>query len=305
MSCPTAPAPHCAADASRALAHASTVVLGAGDWPTLFDALCARFPAIERVQWQQRIVEGKVLDQRQQPIALTTPHRAGTRLYYFREVTHERPVPFSAQIRYQDQHLLVVDKPAFLPVIPGGHFVTQTLQYRLMQQLDNPDLQPLHRLDRHTSGLVLFSLDRRSRAQYQALFAQRAIDKTYEAIAPPLPALRFPHTRRSRIERDAQFFRSQEVAGPANAETRIEVMARSAPRWYYRLQPVTGKKHQLRLHMAALGAPLENDAFYPRVDDALAEDYQRPLQLLARSLAFIDPLSGQHHHFSSQLTLAW
>lgn len=299
------PSPSSSTTAAGTALRASTVVFGAGNWQTQFEALCARFPAIPAATWQQRILQGQVLDEARQPIQLTTPFRPGSRLYYFRAVSNERLVPFKEQILYQDDALLVVDKPPFLPVIPGGQFVTQTLQHRLVQQLSNPDLQPLHRLDRHTAGLVLFAVNKASRARYQALFAERAISKLYEAIAPPLPTLDFPYTRRSRIERDRRFFRSCEVPGVANAETRIEVIARSAERWLYRLQPVTGKKHQLRVHMAALGAPLENDAFYPQVDDALAEDYHRPLQLLARELRFTDPVTGQQHHFSSQQSLAW
>ena len=286
-------------------ADASTSVLPPGPWTTLLEGLCAHFPAISQDGWIDRLARGRVLDNQMQPLTATTPYRAGLRIHYFREVTNERPVPFEEQILYLDDHLLVADKPQFLPVIPSGNHVDQTLLRRLSQRLGNPELQPIHRLDRHTRGLVLFSVNRATRASYQGLFRDRQIRKIYEAIAPALPHIHFPHVRQSRIERDERFFRSREVAGASNAETRIDIIDQRGARCRYRLEPVTGKKHQLRVHLAALGAPIENDAFYPEVNDALAEDYDRPLQLLARELEFTDPVTGINHHFTTQQALAW
>ena len=286
-------------------ADASTCVLPPGLWTTLLEGLCAHFPAISQDCWIDRLARGRVLDNQMQPLTATTPYRAGLRIHYFREVTNERPVPFEEQILYLDDHLLVADKPQFLPVIPSGNHVDQTLLRRLCKRLDNPELQPIHRLDRHTRGLVLFSVNRATRASYQGLFRDRQIRKIYEAIAPALPHIQFPHVRQSRIERDERFFRSREVAGASNAETRIDIIDQQGARCRYRLEPVTGKKHQLRVHLAALGAPIENDAFYPEVNDALAEDYDRALQLLARELEFTDPVTGINHHFTTQQSLAW
>lgn len=282
-----------------------TFVLPHGHWPTLLEGLCHHFPAISREVWLSRFSRGLVLDERQRPLAADAPHRAGARIYYFREVANEPTIPFTESILYQDEHLLVADKPHFLPVVPSGGYVTQTLLSRLMARLGNSELQPLHRIDRHTAGLVLFSLQKGSRARYQALFSQQQIEKRYEAVAPPLPQLAFPHSRASRIERAERFFLSQEVPGSVNARSQIEVLERREEWWRYGLSPITGKKHQLRLHMAALGAPICNDAFYPEVDDELAEDYSRPLQLLARAIRFVDPVTGVQHDFQSRLTLQW
>ena len=286
-------------------ADASTCVLPPGPWHHLLDGLCARFPAVARTIWQQRLAQGRVLDHQLQPLAAGSPYRPGMQIYYFREVPNERPVPYREQILYQDDHLLVADKPPFLPVIPSGGYVEQTLLRRLSRRLGNSELQPLHRLDRHTRGLVLFSVNRESRGRYQALFRDQLIHKLYEAIAPALPQLEFPHVRDSRIERDERFFRSREVAGPHNAQTRIAIIEQQGDRCRYRLKPVTGKKHQLRLHLAALGAPIENDAFYPEVDDALADDFSRPLQLLAREVRFTDPVTGMPQHFVTRQSLSW
>lgn len=279
-------------------------MLPQGHWLTVFECLCASFPAIAGERWRDRFQRGRVLDENRAPIDIEHPYRAGLRVHYFREVADEKPIPFTASILYADAHLIVADKPHFLPVTPAGNYVEQTLLARLTQQLNNPELVPLHRIDRHTAGLVLFSAQRASRAAYQNLFRDRIIAKYYEAIAPALPHLQFPLTRRSRIARGEPFFRSQEIEGDSNTETRIEVIARNGEYWRYALFPITGKKHQLRVHMAALGAPICNDAFYPTVCDELADDYTRPLQLLARELRFIDPLTHIERHFSSRLTLS-
>ena len=206
-------------------------------------------------------------------------------------------------VLWADEHLVVADKPHFLPVTPSGGYVADTLLARLLRRLDNPQLVPLHRIDRATAGLVLFSANAQSRARYQQLFPARAIDKTYEALAAPLPMLSFPQVRRSRLLPGQPFFRTAEVAGMANSETHIGVIERHASYWRYSLQPVTGRQHQLRVHMAALGAPIFNDRWYPELCEAAPDDLDRPLQLLAKSLSFIDPVDGRPRHFESNFRL--
>lgn len=283
--------------------HASTVHLPAGAWTSVLEALCARFPAIGREQWLDRIARGRVLDGQGVAIAPDSPYRAGMRLHYYREVADEANIPFTETVLHVDEHLVVADKPHFLPVTPAGGFVEQTLLRRLIQRLDNPRLVPLHRIDRATAGLVLFSANPASRGVYQALFRERRIAKRYEALAAALPGLVFPLWRRSRIVRGEPFFRMREGVGEPNSETRIEVIERGALHWRYALQPVTGRKHQLRVHMAALGAAIVHDTCYPKLMEQAADDYARPLKLLARELTFVDPLSGEPRHFQSRLSL--
>ena len=283
----------------------STLHLPQGDWPTVLDCLCAHFPAIGRELWLERMARGRVLDADGQPIAPDQAYRVGLKVHYFREVAAETPIPFVETILHLDEHLLVADKPHFLPVMPAGEYVEQTLQARLAKRLGNADLVPLHRIDRHTAGLVLFSTNPQSRGRYQALFRERQMHKCYEALAAALPDLDFPLLRQTRLAAGEPFFRMQEVAGVANSETRIEIAQQLGEYWLYRLYPVTGKKHQLRVHLAALGAPILNDPFYPEVSDApdAPDDYSRPLKLLARGLAFSDPLTGEPRSFESQLSL--
>jgi tRNA pseudouridine32 synthase/23S rRNA pseudouridine746 synthase len=286
---------------------ASALQLPPGAWATVLDCLCAHFPAISREQWLSRIERGRVLDAAGVPIDARTPYRLGIRIFYYREVSSETPVPFVATVLHADADLVVADKPHFLPVTPAGAYVEETLLARLIRRLGNPHLVPLHRIDRGTAGLVLFSANRTSRSKYQALFRNRQIVKRYEALAPALPQLMFPLTRATRIETGEPFFRMREVAGAPNAETRIDVIARDGETWRYALYPVSGRKHQLRVHMAALGAPIVNDDFYPVLVDTRTpgsvDDYSRPLKLLAQGVDFVDPISGAQRHFESRLTV--
>jgi tRNA pseudouridine32 synthase/23S rRNA pseudouridine746 synthase len=284
--------------------HASTVHLPEGEWATVLDALCAHFASVSRAQWLDRIERGRVLDAQGRTIGPNAPYRAGLRIHYYREVAHEVPIPGVETVLHADAHLVVVDKPHYLPVTPAGGFVEQTLLRRLIRRLGNPDLVPLHRIDRATAGLVLFSANPASRAAYQALFRERRIDKLYHALAPGLSQLVFPQRRRSRIVAGEPFFRMREVEGEPNSETAIEVIERTAGIWRYALRPVTGKKHQLRLHMAALGVPILHDTLYPELAAVADDDHRRPLQLLARNLTFDDPLDGERRSFQSALDLA-
>lgn len=270
-----------------------------GPWATVLDALCDRFVAIPRATWLQRIVRGRVLDAGGGALAADAVYRVGMDIYYYREVAGERAIPFEEKILHVDEHLVVADKPHFLPVTPAGGFVRETLLGRLQRRLDNPALVPLHRIDRDTAGLVLFSANPDTRGQYQALFRERLIEKRYEALAPGLHGLSFPYRCRSRLTTGTPFFRMQETQGAANSETLIDVVARNDSVWRYALQPITGRKHQLRVHMAALGAPILGDNLYPELRDRQPGDFQRPLQLLARALCFIDPLDGRERRFES------
>lgn len=277
----------------------STVHLPPGDFATVLDALCSHFPRIERARWQDRMRRGRVLDAHGQPIDEGTPFRAGMPVRYFREVANEPAIPGEEVVLHVDEHLVVVDKPHFLPVIPAGGYVRQTLLARLVQRLGNPALVPLHRLDRDTAGLVLFSARPDTRDAYLSLFRERRIIKRYEALAPPLPLLEFPRVHRSRLEAGEPFFRMREGAGEPNSQTRIEVVERGPWLWRYALEPLTGRKHQLRVHMAALGAPICHDRLYPRLQERGEDDFSRPLQLLASGLAFVDPVSGEAREFRS------
>jgi len=282
---------------------ASRVVLPKGRWARVIDFLIARFPHISAAAWHQRLAQGLVLGEQGQPLQADTPAMAGGWLYYYRAVESETAIPVEHQLLYRDAHLLVVDKPHGLPVIPSGKYLQETLLMRLKNSLHLPDIVPIHRIDRDTAGLVLFSLQAASRNAYYALFRERQVEKTYEAAAAFDPALKLPLRRESCIGPGAHFMQQAEVPGPVNAITDIDILEARGTCARYRLRPFSGKRHQLRVHMMALGLPILNDGIYPQLTPEGSSDQRKPLQLLAQSLAFDDPLSGQRMVFESQLRL--
>lgn len=281
----------------------SCVGLPAGHWPTITDFLVERFPAITRAVWLQRMQDGLVIDEFGAAVTPGRAYQGHMRVYYYRAIDDEPRIPFEETVLYQDEHLVVADKPHFLPVTPSGSYLQETLLVRLKNRLGIDTLIPIHRIDRETAGLVLFSVQPAERDAYQALFRQRNVAKHYEAIAPWRQDLRFPLTRQSRIVEDEPFFRQLEVPGEPNSETHIDTLEIKGDKARYALSPVTGKKHQLRVHMNALGIPILNDRMYPPVAHTPDDDYRLPLQLLAKSIAFTDPLTGQPRQFQSRLSL--
>ncbi len=274
-----------------------------GRWDNLLGFLDQRFPDVGSATWLARMARSEVMDGAGIALGPDSAFQRGMRIWYYRELERETPIPFEAQILFQDAHLLVVDKPHFLPMIPSGRFLQETLLVRLKKSLGLDDLTPIHRLDRETAGVVIFSHHQASRGAYQSLFQQRSVEKEYEALAAPLQGVRFPLVYRSKMVEGTPFFRMREVAGEPNSETEIDVIEQRADATLYRLRPHTGRKHQLRVHLAALGIPIINDAFYPVALPCKEDDVSHPLQLLARAIAFTDPYTGQRRHFESLRSL--
>jgi tRNA pseudouridine32 synthase / 23S rRNA pseudouridine746 synthase len=273
--------------------------LPAGPWKTVIDFFKDQYPHVDAAIWNARMAKGQVMDETGRCIDSETAFRAGACIFYYRELENETPIPFVEHVLYQDEHILVADKPHFLPVIPSGKFLHETLLVRLRKQHATEALVPVHRLDRETAGVVLFSLNPKTRGHYTALFRERRVRKVYQALAPTLEASSFPSTRRSCIVQGEPFFRMKEVPGEANSETHISVLNQAGRLTLYQLLPITGRKHQLRLHLAALGIPIMNDKLYPVVTPSYDDDFSKPLKLLAKSISFQDPLTGRQHYFES------
>jgi tRNA pseudouridine32 synthase/23S rRNA pseudouridine746 synthase len=267
--------------------------------------LAARFPDVAADSWAERLQRGEVVDAQGKPLRADSLVRRGMRIWYYRELEAETPIPFAERILCQDEHLLVADKPHFLPTIPTGRFLHETLLVRLKHKLELPHLTPIHRLDRETAGVVIFSHNPATRGLYQSMFQKRSVRKVYEALAAPLEGRSFPFTWRSRMVDGDKFFVMREIEGEPNSETLVELIERRGDVALYRLHPHTGRKHQLRLHMASLGAPILNDAFYPLAMPCKGDDFSAPLQLLARAISFDDPLTGAPRVFTSERQLAW
>ncbi len=288
-----------------------------GPWGTAMDYMMHRWGHIDPQGIEDRFDAGEIVGEAGIALDRTTPLRDHTFIWYYRTLPPETRIPVELSILHQDEHLLVVDKPHFLPTTPGGTYIQESALVRLRNQLNLPDLIPMHRLDRMTAGILLLSTNPETRGKYQVLFEKRQVQKEYECVsaaepAPGHPAVDFPAVVRNRMTKSRSYLLAEVIEGEPNAETRIDLLktfddgARpgSARRALYRLEPHSGKTHQLRVHMASLGLGIVNDAFYPELLDKAPDDYTKPLQLLARGIRFVDPISRQPVEYRSRLRLS-
>ncbi|TQJ69335.1 tRNA pseudouridine32 synthase/23S rRNA pseudouridine746 synthase [Arthrobacter sp. SLBN-100] len=307
---------------------------GEGPWDTAMDYMMHRWGHIDPQGIEDRFDAGEIVGEGGVPLDRATALTDHTFIWYYRTLPPETRIPVELGILHQDEHLLVVDKPHFLPTTPGGTYIQESALVRLRNQLDLPDLIPMHRLDRMTAGVLLFSTNPATRGKYQVLFEKRKVQKEYECVsaaapAEGYPAVEFPVVVRNRMTKSRSYLLAEVIDGEPNAETRIEQLATldggaapgasrrtaaagpgstapgtSVRRALYRLEPHTGKTHQLRVHMASLGLGIINDAFYPDLLDKAPDDYSKPLQLLARGIRFVDPISGKPVEYRSRLQLS-
>lgn len=270
---------------------------------TVYAYLCAQFPHIESSEWQSRFDNSLVYDAQGNTLSIESSFQANTHCFYYRFLAHEVHVPFHHQILFENEHLLVVDKPHFLTMSPTGQYVQETLLVRLKQQTGNEHLTPIHRLDRETAGVVLISKCVQSRGFYQQMFATRQVQKTYHAIAAYRDDLNFPLITKLKMEKGQPFYTMQVVEGEPNSETEVQLLQHNGQWGKYELKPHTGKQHQLRVHLSHLGIPIQNDPFYPQVCHKADDDFSAPLQLLAKHIQFTDPVTQKQMQFSSELEL--
>ena len=292
-----------------------------GPWDTAMDYMMHRWGHIDPQGIEDRFDAGEIVGEGGVPLTRHTRLEDHTFIWYYRTLPPETRLPVEISILHRDEHLLVVDKPHFLPTTPGGTYIQESALVRLRNRLELPDLIPMHRLDRMTAGVLLFSTNPQTRGKYQVLFEKRQVQKEYECVsaaepAPGHPAVDFPVVVRNRMTKSRSYLLAEVIDGEPNAETRIERLetfdggpaagADGAGQRLarYRLEPHTGKTHQLRVHMASLGLGIVNDAFYPDLLDKAPDDYSRPLQLLARGIRFVDPVSGKPVEYRSSLELS-
>ncbi|HJV34838.1 pseudouridine synthase [Geomonas sp.] len=288
--------------------HLSKVTLPAVDppFPSILAFLIAKFPHVSPEVWEKRLSEGKIVDESGNVVTINTTYRVGLKIFYQREVEQERVIPFAESILFHNDHLLVACKPHFLPVNPTGPFVAECLMNRLRKKTGNHDLVPINRIDRETAGLVLFSADRNTRDNYYRLFRDGEVEKCYEAVAL---VDKQPVQREWRVEnrlvQGEPWFRMRVVDGEANARSVIRMAEVGEGRGLFQLQPLTGKTHQLRVHMNCVGFPILNDRYYPELQPESEDDFANPLQLLAKKVKFRDPVSGELMEFRSEWKLNW
>ena len=284
---------------------ASRVSLPAGNWITLLDFLCHRFPAIGREEWVARIHKGHVLHEDGSAVEPDEPYTAHQFIFYYRDVPQEATLPQDAQVLFEDEHVLVADKPHFMPVTPGGRYLQSCLLVQLKRLTASESLTPIHRIDRETAGLVVFCKRAQDRDAYHALFRQHQVHKWYQAVAAFKPELNLPLVHRSRLVEGDQFFLSKEIPGEPNTETRMSLLKVVDDLALYQLEPLTGHRHQLRIHMMSLGVPIAGDQLYPQLlrGPHQADDFSSPMQLLAQRIAFKDPVTGEERDWQSRRLL--
>jgi tRNA pseudouridine32 synthase/23S rRNA pseudouridine746 synthase len=235
-----------------------------------------------------RVLAGEVVDARGSVVDGTTELPAGAVVYLYRDLPDEVEVPFDIPILHRDNNILVADKPHFLATMPRGRHVAQTALVRLRRELGLPELSPAHRLDRLTAGVLLFTVRREVRGAYQTMFARGEVTKTYLARSSVEPGLAAPQVISNRIVKRRGTLQATVEPGEPNAETLVEPLGEGR----YRLTPRTGRTHQLRVHMAGLGVPIDNDPLYPCVDADELQNFSRPLMLIAQRLEFLEPANG-------------
>lgn len=255
--------------------------------------------------WDGRIAAREIVDEHGRAVDHRSGYQPTRFVYFYREPAPEVPVPFGIGVLHHADGLIVVDKPHFLATIPRGAHIRETVVVRLRRDLGLPDLVPVHRLDRMTAGVLLCTSEPRLRRPYQEMFERHRVRKTYEAIAPHVEDCVFPRVVRSRIRKVHGELTATEEAGEPNSETLIDVVERRGPLARYRLQPRTGRTHQLRLHLNSLGAPIVGDNFYPVHRRRDPHDFTDPLRLLARAIEFDDPVTGAARRFESRQALEW
>lgn len=236
----------------------------------------------------------------------------GTDVFFYRRPAPERKVPHHIEVVYEDEGIMVVDKPAFLATMPRAAHITETATVRLRRATGNEELTPAHRLDRATSGLLLLTKRRELRGPYQELFARREVSKKYEAIAPLRP-VQAPATWAHHLAKvPGEVAATWDEHAEPNSFTellKVEQLLHdelthlqrlhhtTEPLARYTLRPITGRTHQLRVQMMLEAAPILGDRIYPTPLPAETEDFDVPMRLRCVHLGFADPLSGEPRSF--------
>lgn len=277
---------------------------------TLLDFLCGILGYIPRDEWQAVCDAGRMLDRNEQPAPATRIVRAGERYLHLLPATREPDVNADARILYEDEAIIVLHKPAPLPLHPCGRYNRNTLQYLLHQAYHPQKPRPAHRLDANTSGLVVFARTGHFAGLLQPQFARGEVEKVYLARVPGHPAAdEFRCDAPISAEAGELGSRTVDPADGLPATTEFRVLERFADGTsLLEVRPLTGRTNQIRVHLWQLGWPICGEQSYlpgqqlgdtqtHAVDDA-------PLCLLAARLTFTHPLTKRRMTFESHLP-AW
>lgn len=219
-----------------------------------------------------------------------------------------RAIPFDPLVVAEDGEVVIVDKPPFLPTTSNGRIVDETVQALLAQRY-GPEVTCIHRLDLLTSGLLIVSLNKATRGTYQVMFQQHRVHKTYRCLTEEadwfvgetrtvtVELANVPAERGVRVRMGGRIVHGpqDDVSGWREATT--VVTYEGAGHWL--LKPVTGRTHQLRATMTALGYPILGDDTYPIDRGLKLYNFDRVLHLVATELEYMDPLDGGARHWIS------
>ncbi len=241
--------------------HREQISLAGAGW-TVLAHLADRYPRATESEWMVRIHAGQVfLDD--QPAGSDDILRPGQWLIWARPPWIEPEVPLAAAVLHEDDDLLAVAKPSGLPTLPaGGEFLEHTLLALVRRRC--PEASPMHRLGRGTSGLVLFARTTEARQALQAAFRQRQTRKVYRALCQGHPELdafdisapigEIPYGPLGTLH--------AACAGGRHSLSRVKVLERRERVALVEVEILTGRPHQIRIHLAHAGHPLAGDPLY-------------------------------------------
>ncbi|NJN88367.1 MAG: RluA family pseudouridine synthase [Leptolyngbyaceae cyanobacterium SL_7_1] len=260
-------------------------------------------------EWQARIEQGQVrLNDR--PVTAETRLQPGQRLSYHRPPWQEPTVPLDFEILYEDADLLVVAKPSELPVLPGGGFVEHTVLWQLQQRYPDQTPVPIHRLGRGTSGLLLLARSPLAKTHLSQQLRDRTLRKTYRALiaASALPDRLIVNQAIGKLPHPTLGYIYAATESGFDAHSEIEVIQRDRTSTLLNVTILTGRPHQIRIHLSAIGYPLLGDPLYtvggiPRLEtNPITHKIPVPgdcgYALHAYQLEFVHPRSQQPLHLT-------
>ncbi len=266
------------------------------DGHTLLAYLSRRYRHSSREEWEERIASGRVLID-SKPAHADSVLRNGSELLWQRPPWIEPDAPRSFSVLYEDENLLAVSKPAGLPTLPGANFLQTTLLHLVRAYA--PDADPLHRLGRWTSGLVLCSRNHRARTVLMRQWSSNKVGKRYRALASGIPALDAVTITTPIGPVPHDLLGTLHAADPHGkpALSHVTVLERRADSFLCDVRIETGRPHQIRIHLAAARHPLVGDPLYGAgglpMPDTRALPGDPGYHLHSAELSFLHPGSGR------------
>jgi 23S rRNA pseudouridine1911/1915/1917 synthase len=282
----------------------TTIISSQYHGQTLLSHLASLYPHSTPQAWQQKLNNGEVI---LNGVTATGSESvtAGQTLVWNRPPWIEPEAPHHFEVLFDDPHLLAVNKPGGLPTLPGGGFMENTL-LRLVQK-QTPDANPVHRLGRATSGIVLFAKTAQAAAHLFANWNTPSIQKIYRALAQnvaehetyeiltPIGLVAHPLI--------GQVWAADPKGKPS--KSLAKVIARSASTTTFAVSLYSGRPHQIRIHLASIGHPLVGDPLYGSGGQPLEHLPGLPgdggYWLHAQFLKFEHPNSGELIHLEAAL----